>query len=264
MNTQIRWFSGTGNTRAMADRLARELELPPVAVQPMLAPSDDAQSVKEADCLVLAFPVYAFGAPKAVAEFAKAVAPLPGTLVYTVATYAGMAGTPHAEIAALIADKEVSHHGGWTIKMPENYPVMRPPPTAEKQQRLFDAAGERIPEIARTIGAGEAGPTEDSRVPIAWVAPSVHRAALARFPAWDGKFNVQEQCTSCGVCEKVCPVGNICLEDGQPTWHHRCEQCFACVQWCPVAAIQWGRRTQDKPRYHHPGYTASDFFLRSE
>lgn len=68
----------------------------------------------------------------------------------------------------------------------------------------------------------------------------------------DRKFTVDERCTSCGVCAEVCPVGNIRLEAGRPTWLHRCEQCMACIHLCPTEAIQAGPETEKRKRYRHP------------
>jgi len=37
---------------------------------------------------------------------------------------------------------------------------------------------------------------------------------------------------------------------------------MACIQWCPVEAIQVGKRTRGRRRYHHPEVTAHDLCLR--
>jgi MinD superfamily P-loop ATPase len=71
----------------------------------------------------------------------------------------------------------------------------------------------------------------------------------------DRKFTVDNRCTSCGTCVKVCPVENIRLEEGRPVWLHHCEQCMACIQLCPTEAIQAGKKTEKRGRYHHPGVT---------
>jgi len=36
------------------------------------------------------------------------------------------------------------------------------------------------------------------------------------------------------------------------------EQCLACIQWCPAEAIQYGKNTAAKKRYHHPEIKLSD------
>ena len=56
----------------------------------------------------------------------------------------------------------------------------------------------------------------------------------------DWALNVDENCTGCGICANVCPVGNIHMADRMPVWQHGCEQCFACLHWCPKEALQFG------------------------
>lgn len=69
----------------------------------------------------------------------------------------------------------------------------------------------------------------------------------------DKNFNVSDACTSCGICKKVCPMGNIELEKGaKPCFQHHCEQCLACIQCCPSKAINYKDKTQNKKRYIHP------------
>jgi MinD superfamily P-loop ATPase len=74
----------------------------------------------------------------------------------------------------------------------------------------------------------------------------------------DKSFFADEKCTACGICAKLCPSINIAITDGRPAWQHRCEQCFACLQWCPEEAIQYGKNTKNKKRYHHPEISLKD------
>ncbi len=58
---------------------------------------------------------------------------------------------------------------------------------------------------------------------------------------------------------------NIELDDeGRPIWGNRCQQCFACFHWCPEEAVQFGRRTEKQPRYHHPEVSLKDMLIRDE
>lgn len=38
----------------------------------------------------------------------------------------------------------------------------------------------------------------------------------------------------------------------QSVFFTECDQCFACLQWYPQNALQYGKSTMDKKRYHHP------------
>jgi MinD superfamily P-loop ATPase len=68
---------------------------------------------------------------------------------------------------------------------------------------------------------------------------------------------VDEKCTGCGTCAKVCPVNNIKIVDKRPEFQHKCEMCFACDEWCPSNAIHhWSR--SEGVKYHHPDVSISD------
>ncbi|HHS12977.1 MAG TPA: electron transfer flavoprotein subunit alpha [bacterium] len=49
---------------------------------------------------------------------------------------------------------------------------------------------------------------------------------------------IQDQCTGCTLCVKVCPYGAIAMKDQLAVIDlHRCTLCGACVEKCPVQAI---------------------------
>ena len=69
------------------------------------------------------------------------------------------------------------------------------------------------------------------------------------------KFWVSDQCVSCGLCERVCPVAAITMRDGKPTWTmSHCAHCMACIHNCPKEAIEYGDVTKDKRRYTFAKY----------
>jgi MinD superfamily P-loop ATPase len=71
-------------------------------------------------------------------------------------------------------------------------------------------------------------------------------------------FVPDSNCNGCGTCVQVCPMDNITLLGDKPSWGENCAFCFACLQWCPREAIQAGRITLNKKRYHHPDVKISD------
>lgn len=80
-------------------------------------------------------------------------------------------------------------------------------------------------------------------------------------PLTDRSIAVDESCTGCGLCAKICPVQNISIMDGKPTFSHKCEMCFACDEWCPSGAIHhWSRKPGIK--YRHPDIQLSDMLIR--
>ena len=58
-------------------------------------------------------------------------------------------------------------------------------------------------------------------------------------------------CIGCGLCTKICPRGNISLENGKPVFHGNCELCTGCLHACPQNAISW-QCSKKKKQYRHP------------
>jgi Pyruvate/2-oxoacid:ferredoxin oxidoreductase delta subunit len=51
------------------------------------------------------------------------------------------------------------------------------------------------------------------------------------------RFEVDEdECDGCGICEKLCPVGNITMDD-LPRFGGACQSCMRCISFCPKGAI---------------------------
>ena len=59
-----------------------------------------------------------------------------------------------------------------------------------------------------------------------------------------------DACTGCGQCVRRCPLNNITLQTGKPVWGQNCTHCMACICYCPTEAIEYGKKSLGKPRYH--------------
>ena len=260
MKSAIYWFSGTGNSLSIAMDLARALgsaELIPIA-------RIINRNIQPCEQMGVVFPVYAFGLPVIIRRFLETVPIDKVEYIFTVATMGGIAGAVHREAGKILSARGARLAAGWSITMPGNYPVLKGPPPREKQEIIFSKARARIEEIAAVVARKAAGVFEDTRIPLRWPMEFIHNVARHKFCDEDGKFTAGLKCNHCGICAKVCPVANIRMVDKNPVWMHHCEQCMACLQWCPVQAIECGKSTVGKPRYHHPRFKVKDMFLREE
>lgn len=82
-------------------------------------------------------------------------------------------------------------------------------------------------------------------------------------PNKDKGFSVENSCTACGLCEKLCPVSNIQIKNGRPCFKHQCAQCMSCIVYCPCNAINYKNKTKYRTKYHHPDTIASHLILPS-
>ena len=63
-------------------------------------------------------------------------------------------------------------------------------------------------------------------------------------------FTAGDACTGCGQCARLCPMNNITIQNGKPAWGSDCTHCMACICYCPTEAIEYGKKSLGKPRYH--------------
>ena len=68
----------------------------------------------------------------------------------------------------------------------------------------------------------------------------------------------KETCIGCGTCVSVCPRHNIRLEGGRPVFGGDCIGCLSCIQYCPAEALNVGKVTEKRERYHNPNVSAQD------
>lgn len=74
--------------------------------------------------------------------------------------------------------------------------------------------------------------------------------AFYRFFVKADAFRATDACIGCGKCVELCPLNNIRLENGKPVWGKNCTHCMACICHCPKEAIEYGKKSKGKPRYH--------------
>lgn len=68
----------------------------------------------------------------------------------------------------------------------------------------------------------------------------------------DEFFVVEDTCTQCSTCAKVCPVDNIKVNNSKPFFHRQCISCLACTQNCPQNAIRLkGEKSRARFRNQH-------------
>jgi Pyruvate/2-oxoacid:ferredoxin oxidoreductase delta subunit/flavodoxin len=294
MTTEIYYFSGTGNSLAVARDVADEIDARLLSIPSMM---DRGWVTSDTDAMGLVFPVYHKSIPLILKRFIDKMEGLAGKYVFAVCTYGDTPGLAVRDVAQLVQSRGGQLAAGFGVHMPYNYitpsPVLRAffssfklrEIPVEQQQALFSAAQKTIEHVTASIAARESGTYEITSdiatrladrlglpeilgkrlwLKIAGVDEPTELSFLESRQLMDQAFWADERCTACGICARVCPVSNIeMVEDtgevhGRPAWQHRCEQCFACLQWCPEEAIQFGDNTSSGKRYHHPDVTLAD------
>lgn len=253
MENAIFYYTGTGNSLWVARKLAIELG----SVELISIPGwEKRNTVMEVVGLV--FPVYAWGLPTRIISFVNELQDMQPRYIFAVAVHAGQVANTLVQLVRILERKGLYLSSGFEIKMPSNYIPWGGPGTKEEQQRLFELAKAKMSRIARYIKDQKNMPVERGPLWQRIVFTPIYNMSLPQIPKEDRKFWVDEKCNRCGICSKLCPAQNIAMQEGKPIWNHKCEQCLACLQWCPKESIQFGKKTPEYERYHHPEIQLKD------
>ena len=140
--------------------------------------------------------------------------------------------------------------------MPQNCITMLDVPSEKKQNIIFEKSVNKTEKIASDIFNKKYFIEKE---PLAFMQV-IKNTKLYKNNVYinDNNFLVNKDCNSCDICRKICPVNNIKLVNGIPQWQHQCRDCLACINFCPNNAIQYGKNTINKKRYHHPEITIKE------
>ena len=255
MKTTIYFYTGTGNSLWTAKKLSELLEN--IELIPMTL-SGEVPINSNAENIGLIFPVHIWGIPFRVIDFLNRLETDCSKYYFAVAVNAGQVAATLIQLKMLLQKKNINLSTGFSISMPSNYIPWSGAIAQEKQQKKFKEALDKISRIAVSIRAKEEKAPEKGPGWQNIFFSAIYRSSFTQVPKMDKSFFVDEKCTSCGICEKICPAQNILAIHGKPTWQRHCEQCLACLQWCPEEAIQYGKCTTKRKRYHHPEIKLSD------
>ena len=254
MKTTIYFFTGTGNSLSVAQSLCKNLKDCELVSIASIWEDEIIKSTSEKVGFV--FPLYYAGLPKIVKDFINKMDFSNSEYFFTVVTSAGdITDYPLYQIERILVKKSNKQNAGFFISMPNNYIIGYDIHPKEKQLEFFEIADKKINELVKIIE--EQGDriridsSENKRKRKAKFNQEFHDSVNQN----DKNFYSDENCNSCGICEKICPVKNIFLVDGKPEWQHKCQQCLACINYCPEKAIQFGSQTLKTQRYHHPEFS---------
>ena len=245
----IFYFSGTGNTKWTASKLAAATREDLISIAPYMRADDSSHNLaepfilKENERLGFVFPVHGWRVPKLVREFiskmkiqrepiqretsdatienkAKADDGLKNRpFTYCVCTAGDSIGLTIENLNEVISQNpslqalgitEVS--SSYSLIMPESYiglPFMDVDPK-EREIRKKENAAQELAVVCEEIFDRKEGISRLVKGPIPWFFTKVVGGFFEKVLITDKRFHVEkDRCVKCGICANVCPVGDI-------------------------------------------------------
>ena len=149
----------------------------------------------------------------------------------------------------LAAQKHLHYMGTAQIIMPENYIAMFNAPQKEQARSIVEQAEPELQKVLTRLKAGQEFPPPRENLYDRLMSGPVNPVFYRFFVKADA-FRATDACIGCGKCVELCPLNNIRLENGRPVWGKNCTHCMACICYCHKEAIEYGKKSRGKPRYH--------------
>ena len=244
----VLYFSGTGNSRYVAERIAKALGDEIFSMNGRIK-AGDTSPVTSDERLVIVTPTYAWRIPRIVRDWLLKTDFPNAKQAWFVMTCGSEIGNAAQYNRALCQEKQLTYMGTAQVIMPENYIAMFNAPQAEEARQIVARAEPDIDRVISAIKTGQKFALPRNNLYDRFMSGPVNPVFYSFFVKANA-FTASDDCTGCGQCAGLCPTNNITIQNDKPVWGSDCTHCMACICRCPAQAIEYGKKSLGKPRYH--------------
>lgn len=244
----IFYYTGTGNSRYVAQRIAESLGDELVSLNELIKTAD-ASAIEAGERIVIVTPTYAWRIPRIVRDWMENAELKGAKRVWFVMTCGSEIGNAAKYSRALAERKGLEYMGTAQVVMPENYIAMFDAPEVDEARRIVEKAQPDIDRAIAAIADGRAFTAPRDSIYDRFLSGPVNPVFYSFFVK-SKAFTASDACIGCGKCARLCPTNSVELVDGRPVWGDGCTHCMACICYCPASAIEYGKKSLGKPRYH--------------
>jgi NAD-dependent dihydropyrimidine dehydrogenase PreA subunit len=257
----IFYFTGTGNTRWVAEQIAEAIGEELLFIPDLIREGRYEFELQEGERIGFCFPTHGWQPPRIVREFVSQMkirefgnSEERRPYCWALTTCGDNMGE-----AMTIFNKEL-----FPLQAKTQFAVVMPESnvcfsflhldTPEKERQKIEAARARLPHIIDVIKDRQEGVVELVKGAIPRTYSYVIGGYYNKHLIKDDKLWVDEDaCIGCVLCSRLCPVDDI--EGTPPRWKHngQCTNCLACYHHCPKHAIHWGKMKRDQYYFNRRG-----------
>lgn len=253
MSSKIYYFSGTGNSLAIAREL-KDMFDENSSVVPMSVLNDKKTIKIDTDILGFVFPVYYMNVPEIVKSFVEKLVFETDPYIFAIATCNGIPGPTLFELKKCLSKKGKILSSGFVVDMPGNAIVTKPEVIDERLKNYKS----KVSEISNYVNNKSMNKLQGKDGLKSHIESSIIKFFGNKLYITPENVSVTKNCVGCGICAKVCPLNNIKIVNKRPQWGQKCANCLACFHWCPKKAVKGGTMLQKRDTYHHPEISIED------
>ncbi len=282
MNTEIYYFSGTGNSLFIAKELQKRVQDCSLIPIVSLVKRDIIET--HAKTVGFVFPVHALTIPIVVRKFVRKLDLRNTEYAFAVANRGGTVFRGFSTIDRMLRRKGKRLDAQFILEMYSNdarHGKYKVPTDADiralerKALTQLDVVSEVVNQKAVRRNADHCYTIQTASNPImAWLIERIvlFSMVVAEHTGGVNYFHRDSNCNGCGACSRVCLSGKIAMVDNRPVWRRDvfCYMCFACLNFCPKRAVQIHSipgvksLSVENGRYPHPYASVSDIAAQKQ
>lgn len=246
------YFTGTGNTKLMAETVKAGLSSGGCSVS-MTEINDNTVPEGNYDdaAIGVLFPVYGLSMARVMKRFISRLPRTAGGEFFVVANAHSNTGSSLKQAAGLMKKKGYILKGAVGTYTPSSSVITEDTEPADRAAEMRNTAAAKVQAFcSRLLG-------NDAEVETESISGKERMVSILFFAAMPNavikKAKVNGNCTGCGTCVKICPMGNISLADGKPVWGPSCEVCMRCINLCTTGAIEM-MSSAGRKQYREPSF----------
>ncbi|MFL0197045.1 EFR1 family ferrodoxin [Clostridium sp. WILCCON 0269] len=247
MKGVLYYFSGTGNTKWVADRFKENFKSYNIDIDLVDMQHLEDKQLKKCDFVIIGSPVYVEFPPKIVKDFLNKLDFLKeGKRVIIYSTQASASSSVPYSIAKCLKKRGYLISVQVSIKMPNNYYFfIGKKPSKDEVNNLLMKADEKVKHSIENFVKNKKikENTFFVRLEFNKIAHNIFKSVIPRLSK---NINSTKDCDKCGLCLRNCPQGNITFEGGRAIFHSKCILCLRCIHICPINAIRYKNKKIDQ------------------
>lgn len=236
------YFSGTGNTQYIVKKLCEHLKTNfNVTATDVTVATDFARLLREAEYILIAFPIYGSAPPEPIVKFVyKNAEKWTGKKIIVAVTQYMFSGDGAASIGRSLKKLGGNVCFAEHFNMPNNlsdldFFKIR---NGDELKKRIAKADERVKKFADRI--------KNNATFRRGFNPISHAIGYYCQRKWWRKGENEKKskliiditkCIGCGLCTKNCPVHNLKISEEKAVANNECALCYRCVNNCPKKAV---------------------------